>query len=464
MSDLDEEIALSNEDKSSLATRFLKVAHWNDSAFALAFVSVLSLCFVVCAWGAATAPIPYARAPHDEFWVQEWLSSLTAPALAALAVLVVSCSIVSMLWSSLVISLVHTNAVTAIWVSFVSVIVLLCAQAVFAFVFGENLLGAVFLFAACMQGIFIHLARRRIEFTALLLQTSTHVMQVLPGIAVAGTAAVAVHLVFVSFWVVTVAMTQRIMAIGGPLSLFSFFLVLFWGQQVIQNTLHTIVAGVVGRWYFVRGYATRGFTLEASRTDLTVCFGSICFGSLLVAILESLRSVLNIVGSADHEFINCIVSILLLVLDELVQIVNRFAFSYTAIYGGNYLKSARQSFALLSDRGVNAIVNDSIAGSLLTSTAMVGGCLSALMALVLAKTLDLTQHSLVSGFHYYFAFLGFVCGFAVSLLLLETIQASVTTLFICLAEDPERLEELRPDLFESLCEAYPDASLGIAVP
>ncbi len=52
---------------------------------------------------------------------------------------------------------------------------------------------------------------------------------------------------------------------------------------------------------------------------------------------------------------------------------------------------------------------------------------------------------------------GFVTGFCVCLILMQSIEAAVTTIFVCLAEDPYRMKELRPSLFEEIAAKYPDA-------
>lgn len=55
----------------------------------------------------------------------------------------------------------------------------------------------------------------------------------------------------------------------------------------------------------------------------------------------------------------------------------------------------------------------------------------------------------------YVAVSGFVVGFASCLIMMESIEASVTTLFVCLAENPARMRELRPALYDAIAEQYP---------
>lgn len=53
------------------------------------------------------------------------------------------------------------------------------------------------------------------------------------------------------------------------------------------------------------------------------------------------------------------------------------------------------------------------------------------------------------------AAVAFVTGFSTTLLLMESISSAVTTLFVCLAEAPEQMRELRPSLYDSIQTLYP---------
>ena len=86
-------------------------------------------------------------------------------------------------------------------------------------------------------------------------------------------------------------------------------------QQVLQNTMHAIVAGVVSTWWFVPDEASSccskaimGSTVRATTTS----FGSICFGSLLVAIIQTLRHLLNSARN-DNDMDGCAAFLLCLV-------------------------------------------------------------------------------------------------------------------------------------------------------
>eukprot|EP01048_Picozoa_sp_COSAG05_P012616 COSAG05_NODE_1277_length_5304_cov_5.087992_5_plen_216_part_00 len=66
-------------------------------------------------------------------------------------------------------------------------------------------------------------------------------------------------------------------------------LALYWGTQVVKNVVHTTAAGVAAAWYFQA--LEPDAVISSLKRTLTSSFGSVCFGSLVVAVLQTLRSV-----------------------------------------------------------------------------------------------------------------------------------------------------------------------------
>ncbi len=95
----------------------------------------------------------------------------------------------------------------------------------------------------------------------------------------------------------------------------------------------------------------KGATRGAFKRSVTYSFGSICFGSLIVAIIQFLRQICsaaqssaagdgNIVGSIIFCIIGCLISL----LDWAVEFLNRYAFSYIALYGNSYVNAAKSTW------------------------------------------------------------------------------------------------------------------------
>ena len=121
---------------------------------------------------------------------------------------------------------------------------------------------------------------------------------------------------------------------------FLLLLAIFWSQQVFQNTIHVVIAGVVSTWWFVPEDASSccspaigGSFVRATTTS----FGSICFGSLLVAIIQTLRAMVESArsdsdnGSCGQAFFLCIIDCLLRCIEDILEYFNKFAYIYVGM-------------------------------------------------------------------------------------------------------------------------------------
>jgi len=91
----------------------------------------------------------------------------------------------------------------------------------------------------------------------------------------------------------------------------------YWITEWIKNTMHSVVAGVYGSWFFCGGKPggmPKGATRGAFRRAMTYSFGSISFGSLIVALVNMLRQAVSIAQSSEAGQGNMVASILFCVL------------------------------------------------------------------------------------------------------------------------------------------------------
>lgn len=150
----------------------------------------------------------------------------------------------------------------------------------------------------------------------------------------------------------------------------------YWISEWIKNTIHTTIAGVYGSWYFCSGKPggmPRGITRGAFRRATTYSFGSVSLGSLLVALINMLRQACsiaqqneaaqgNIIGTIFFCLLGCIISL----LDWAVQFINRYAFCHIALYGKPYIPAAKDTWTMMKDRGIDALVNDCLVGPVIS--------------------------------------------------------------------------------------------------
>lgn len=110
---------------------------------------------------------------------------------------------------------------------------------------------------------------------------------------------------------------------------FLLFVSYYFTHQVLSNTVHTTVAGVVGTWWFVpdeSGFCGKAVCGSFFRS-LTTSFGSICFGSLIVAIIQALRQIVEMARQNDDlgPMLACCIDCILSCIEGLVEYFNKWA-------------------------------------------------------------------------------------------------------------------------------------------
>ena len=122
----------------------------------------------------------------------------------------------------------------------------------------------------------------------------------------------------------------------------------------LKNTIHFTIAGVYGSFFFCSGKPggmPKGATRGAFRRAMTYSFGSISFGSLVVALINMLRQACSIAqqqeaqsGDTLASIVFCCLGCIIGLVDWAVQFINRYAFSYIALYGKAYLPAAKDTW------------------------------------------------------------------------------------------------------------------------
>jgi Plasma-membrane choline transporter len=215
--------------------------------------------------------------------------------------------------------------------------------------------------------------------------------------------------------------------------LFLLLLSYYFTHQVIQNTVHVIVAGTVGTWWFspedsgccssgVMGATVRYETrlVVQSRiwfaggkqswivparvhklttytfcffvglfllSALTTSFGSICFGSLIAAIVQALRALANEAqNNGDAALLACIAQCILGCIQSCVEYFNKWAFIYVGLYGYSYLEAGKNVITLFKNRGWDAIIADDLIGNVLLLVSIIVGAITGVVGIVVQTT------------------------------------------------------------------------------
>eukprot|EP00554_Chaetoceros_debilis_P000614 CAMPEP_0194083730 /NCGR_PEP_ID=MMETSP0149-20130528/9729_1 /TAXON_ID=122233 /ORGANISM="Chaetoceros debilis, Strain MM31A-1" /LENGTH=515 /DNA_ID=CAMNT_0038766181 /DNA_START=48 /DNA_END=1592 /DNA_ORIENTATION=- len=326
------------------------------------------------------------------------------------------------------------------------------AQSTEAGVMGLILFG-ISAFYACMIW-------SRIPFAATNLVTASTAIKANLGVVTFAYGALILNGVWLVFWSFTTYATIYVVgdcdADGNCQNEINGFLVaalilsLYWTMQVIKNVLHVTVAGTVGTWWWAPVGANSicsPAVTESHNRALTHSFGSICFGSLLVAIVQTIRSLCESARDGDDGLCSCIAICLLGILESLMEMFNEWAFVYVGLYGYSFIDAAKNVITLFKSRGWTAIITDYIVDRVLTMVSFGTGLFTGAVAAFISYLFGLNLEGA--------AFLiGFVVAFILTSIVLGVVGSGVNTVVVCYAEDPKAFEDNHHELSVRMRESW----------
>ncbi|PFH57097.1 hypothetical protein XA68_15515 [Ophiocordyceps unilateralis] len=326
----------------------------------------------------------------------------------------------------------------------------------------------------------------RIPFSALMLKTSidvskryghVYLVSLLGGLVAVGLAAwygVSVIAIYARFGPDRNCNSQASSCSSGTaIGLIAFVtFAMYWVSEWLKNTVHTTISGVFGSWYFCPHNFPKAATRGALKRSLTYSFGSISLGSLLVAIVNFLRQVCSIAGQQaandggvmDIAFyvISLLVGCLLMLLEWLISFVNRYAFSYIALYGKAYFPAAKDTWKMIRDRGVDALVNECLIGPVLSFGAIFIGAACTLLAFLYVRLVQGDMGRNVSYLAAVMAF-AFLVGFQIANIFTTPLSSGIDTIFVATGWDPQVLYSEHPELYQDMVRVYPQVQQAIRV-
>jgi hypothetical protein len=194
---------------------------------------------------------------------------------------------------------------------------------------------------------------------------------------------------------------------------------------------------------------------------LTYSFGSISLGSLLVAIVQFLRQLCNAArnqeasdGSMIGYAVFCCVSCLLGLLEWAVEFLNRYAFCHIALYGKPYFAAAKDTWKMIKDRGIDALINDCLIGPVLSFGALFIAYACALLAYLYLYFTDPAYNSEGQYTPVVVAF-SFLIGFQIANIITTPISSGIETIFVAAGWDPQVMWRDHPELYNEMVQVYP---------
>lgn len=247
-------------------------------------------------------------------------------------------------------------------------------------------------------------------------------------------------------------------------------LVFFCGyyiSEVLRNVIHCTVSGVYGSWYYM-SKSDQGMprwpALGAFKRSMTTAFGSICFGSLIVSLIETLRAFLQLLRNgvvtniSNNGWAQCgfmIIDWIMGFLQWLAKYFNHYAYCFIALYGKPYLRAARETWYMLREKGIDALINDNLINIALGFYSMFVSYLAALFAFLYLRFTSPSYNS-SGGYNVPLMAFSFVIALQICNIANETIRSGTATFFVALGNDPEVFHISYPQRFDEIFRAYPD--------
>ncbi|KAI7872957.1 plasma-membrane choline transporter-domain-containing protein [Spinellus fusiger] len=321
----------------------------------------------------------------------------------------------------------------------------------------------VFLIFSCLYLICFWMWRKKIPFATVMLEIVTSITRKYPSTLMVGMVSLVIQTAF-SFWfilnVIGVYETYYSTSYNNSrLNLAMVFLVFsfYWTSQVITYTTHVILSGIFATVYFMDN-SIKHPVLGSARRALTTSFGSICFGSLLIAIVDLIRYFIHLgrgnVDSPIALFFLCVLDCVVGCFQGLFEWFTHYAFSGVAIYGKPFIPAAKDTWAMVKNRGIDAMINDNLIGSVLFMGGLLVGVLCSLFGFIyleVARPVYNQGGNMTS----VIVLVCFIVGSSMFSTIATVISSGVSTTFVCLAEDPQALRISKPELFEKIRETWP---------
>lgn len=277
---------------------------YQDVVFAVAFIAHLIAMVVVISMNMGSVGGDNGSASYGGIIFMVSVTGLAAVGLATLAL-----------------SFMLKNSTALVKAALIFSVATSLAVGIIGFMFGSLMMGIMGIVSFAIGICYAKVVWPRIPFAAANLNTALVAVQQNMGLAVVAYGFLAIAFAWSIFWILGLGD-----ALGGqnlPV-VFLCFVSYYWVHQVLSNTVHVTVAGVIGTWWFVPDEASSWWSpaLAGSLSRATTySFGSICFGSLLVALIQALRALEHYTRENDElSALQCLIQCVLSLLESIIEV------------------------------------------------------------------------------------------------------------------------------------------------
>lgn len=248
-----------------------------------------------------------------------------------------------------------------------------------------------------------------------------------------------------------------------------------WTCYALSAITSLIVSGTLGtHFYFGRENAygqvqmtERDAFAKSTKRALTSSLGTALLGSLVLCISQIIKILFRCaINSSDGRgaqiFLICL-SQLYSFMDYIIKYVSEVSYVRAGIYGESYVKAIKNTCKMFTRvNGLDIIIGDSIVGTL-------SFAVSFALALVLANTISFIAVFLNKFISFngsdnngnYMFFTALAISYAAILSAIDIVKAGVTSMLVCIAEEPHVLLSNRPQLAFELFNAHPKVQYAV---
>lgn len=300
-----------------------------------------------------------------------------------------------------------------------------------------------------------------IPFLAELLIAVTGLIMKYPSTIVLNVVSVVLQFLWLMLYSYVTLQLQARYGRGGVIALTIYMLLsLFWTMQMIKNLVHTTNCGVFATWYFMNHTTDMPTSpmMGALKRSCTTSFGSIAFGSLIVAVIQTLRTLANIRARESNPDNACgvvmcvcatIAGCILNVLEQIAIYFNHYAFVVVATYGQSFVEAGKTTFAMFQRTAMLNLLNDNMLDRLQIAVCTLNSLIIMMCSAGFAYWVGLKPAyiTLVTACCFFSAFI-------ITSLIFQTVESAAATLYVCFAEDSNALARSNPSLYARIMSTF----------
>lgn len=249
-----------------------------------------------------------------------------------------------------------------------------------------------------------------------------------------------------------------------------------WITLTISYVIYMTGSGVAASWYFLHDtdYYPPSPTWSSFKRSITTSFGSCCYAGFILAVIEAMRVLINLIINLTNErrnnteidrdddrtgqictqvffaIFNCIALCILDLLEAFVSWITRYALIYCSIYGIPYKEGCRRWAELEFTRFVNVLIDGCVIKDAFSYNSIVFVVISGLISFPLSLLffkVGSVQNIMIVVLSVVFTFVGLV-------FLNNPVITMSDTLLVCFSESPDTLKDKNFELYSVLCRAY----------